>query len=108
MSELIVFWLSVLGCTYIVTQSSIGSPVRRVMSRLLGRFRVLMYCPACFSFWVGLVFWLLGARHGLRAYEAALSSCALGALWSEWGSSLSPWQAETGEPSVKTEKATNG
>lgn len=94
MKDLIWFSLVVLGVIYAVTQSRVGAIVRRPWRALWGKyegFASFAYCPACFGFWVGLA---LGLHFNFRPLEAAFVACALGALWSEYGSSLDPWDTE--------------
>lgn len=94
MKDLIWFSLVVLGVIYAVTQSRIGVIVRRPWRGLWGKYEGIasfIYCPGCFGFWAGLA---LGSRFHLQPLEAAFAACALGALWSEYGSSLDPWDAE--------------
>lgn len=56
--------LPALGAVYLVTTSAIGSPFRVALGTVLhsyplarGWLRILIYCPACVGFWIGLAFW---------------------------------------------------
>lgn len=73
MVELLQFALLVIGITYLLTKSTILVFWRLLISTTLGKlpalgpmFMVLIYCPPCTSFWVGLA---LGHTilHGLMA-----------------------------------------
>ena len=92
MRDLFLWALAVLGLIYIVTQSVIGRPIRMWVASKGMAFEVLVYCPACCGFWIGLGLYLLipSSEIGLLY---ALAGCGLGALWSEYGPS-SVWEME--------------
>lgn len=91
---MIEFALVAMGITYVITTSYIMVPIRQLLVRASGDsfdFAVLLYCPACMGFWVGV---LLGAAGlwperdvvGLNAaWRAGFAATALGALWSQYG-----------------------
>ena len=54
MADLIIFILTTLGCTYIVTESAVFEPVRVRLSRI-GVLSRLFNCGVCMSFWMGLL-----------------------------------------------------
>lgn len=109
---LVKFTLLVLGITYIITQSAIGTPVRLVVSKLGRFFAALIYCPACTGFWVGGTLGALGYKpwpmfsHPQLILETAIAGCALMALWKEYGPQVDVWALEQG--SDQTQEKTNG
>lgn len=85
--EIVRYVLIVCGLIYAVTQSAIFSPIRLFVARRLGgTLRMLIYCPACSGFWIGLMAvrflpWQTGAVWQ-SMLESAVCAMALGALWS--------------------------
>jgi len=83
--DLIRFGLLLTGLTYILTKSTIFGMVRIPLLVLFRKlplgswFAVLLYCPACASFWFGVALarahlWPL--QHVLWGHlDAAISSC---------------------------------
>lgn len=74
-----------LGLTYGITQSWIGRVLRLLVARIGFPFEVLVYCPACTGFWVGLYLGAAGLWPGAELFwspvPSALALMALGALW---------------------------
>ena len=90
------------GLIYIGTRSAILHAPRMAVADIHDLFEVLMYCPACFGFWVGVALKYLGYWDG-SAIEAGIISCALGALWGEYGPS-SVWAQERGDDNTLEKK----
>lgn len=82
----LVFW----GLVYITTQSAILQSLRIAILRRSLFLGVLVFCPACSGFWIGLGFGLLGlygpalAPNSIAWLESALACTALGYLWSTY------------------------
>lgn len=89
LADLLSWCLMIAGAIYFVTESVIASPFRgfvvglgRALHRGLGGFlTLLLYCPACAGFWLGL-----SAGYALESpfttpLEAGVVAMALGALW---------------------------
>jgi hypothetical protein len=98
--ELLQYGLTLVGIVYIVSQSYVFRPIRILASnlRLLG---VLIYCPACTGFWVGLLLWKLGYYpfhvNQLHVFEPGIVGCALGALWGTHGPAVDAWSLDRGK-----------
>lgn len=102
---LVRFELLVLGLTYILTRSTIFGLVRVVLLYVLtwipamfGTWlAVLLYCPACASFWIALVLakWHLWPLHAALwgNLDAAVCSCGLIAVVTN-NLSSDVWDAE--------------
>ena len=69
--DLITYALSVFGLTYIVGQSKISLPVREFLANTRNVLLVflidLVECPACASWWIGLI-------HGFFTQPGPLSA----------------------------------
>lgn len=71
-----------LGIVYVVTESAIASPLRMAFARTTPLAVGLIYCRACFGFWVGLATKGL-APHGVHnAFVSGLFVMLLGYVWS--------------------------
>jgi hypothetical protein len=89
--ELLFHWirytLILWGLAYIVTQSAIMLPFRRLMLRMNVVLGVLAFCPACSGFWLGAGLGAVGIYGPALAplssawIESALISTILGYLW---------------------------
>ena len=90
LTDLTVFVLIVWGVVYVTTGSALGAIIRVPIMRLNppALFRVLLYCPKCQAFWIGLVLglivqyapqvlWLGGELHGREWLELAPRPLAL-------------------------------
>ncbi len=69
-----------VGLIYLITRSSIFAPIRTalaVSSKLLG---LLLYCPACSGFWIGVVYALIYVQPWLGCVQLGLASMGLGAI----------------------------
>ena len=56
-AEFIVIALAVFGVAWIIADSKISLPARRLVAKHLGAeslFLTLLECPPCLSFWLGL------------------------------------------------------
>lgn len=84
--------LVVAGVIYFVTDSAIFAPIRVKLAKGSWFRAGLLYCPACFGFWVGVALqWLwpfgfephyIGAwAIPLRWLASGTAAMALGALW---------------------------
>lgn len=79
MEELALHLMGAVGCTVVLTMSSICAPIRRLGCKLL--LRILptcpLYCGMCTGTWVGLLFGLHHfATKGATLHETlALSAC---------------------------------
>lgn len=80
-------WLGLVwGSVYLVTDSVIFDPLRVLLSRWGRAYAmVLLHCPACTGFWVGLAlgglgFWPVEGGF-LSPLYSAIVACAAGALW---------------------------
>lgn len=103
-------WAAIaIGLIYLITESLIASPLRWVFSRLGIYTRVLIYCPACTGFWVGLAlgalgYWLPNAPIEQRLFQSSLAATTVGAIWGRTGVN-SAWFAEQGTADdLETEK----
>lgn len=56
MTQLLVWACVVLGVVYVITHSVIFMPVRMWLAKKSVWLDVLLYCPMCVSFWVGLFY----------------------------------------------------
>lgn len=96
---LLQYGLTLIGIVYIVSQSYIFRPIRIIASylRLLG---VLIYCPSCTGFWVGLLLHYAGYYpfhvKGFGVVEPGIVGCALGAVWGVYGPSTDTWSLDRG------------
>ncbi len=99
---LCIFILTTLGLVYIVTQSSIMHAPRMWIADVHGKLEMLIYCPACTGFWVGVTLKFLGYWHG-AVLEAGIIACALGALWGVYGPD-NVWAQERGHDDTQEEK----
>lgn len=89
--ELFFHWLRfgviVWGLAYIVTQSSIILPLRLFVLKRSNFLGALIFCPACSSFWIGVLLGALGlygpplAPLSVSWLESALISTVLGYFW---------------------------
>jgi hypothetical protein len=93
------YMLLLLGLVYLITQSVIMAPLRKLLTRV-PLLLTLVYCPACTGFWVGV---MLGST-GLWPFgevlfipiESGIGACAIGALWGEYGPSTDVFALEQG------------
>lgn len=69
---MIEFYLTCIGITILITQSSILEPLRNHISRLGEKFDELIHCAMCTGFWVGLFFSFVYEYNML--YAASISS----------------------------------
>lgn len=85
------FIVLVLATIYVVTQSNIFSVGRvlfaKVVVKLFPSYVAfyaiqLIYCPACFGFWVGLAAAYRNVWPGQSTLEAACFTMLLGVVWS--------------------------
>ena len=90
--SLLIFSLLVVGVVYIVTQSAIFHLPRVWIADRHVMLEMLIYCPACTGFWVGVVLSLLGYGN-LSWLEGGIVACAIGALWGVYGPG-NIWQQE--------------
>jgi hypothetical protein len=97
MYELLQYGLTLVGLVYIVSQSFIFRPIRLLASNLRV-LEVLIYCPSCTGFWVGLLLWKLGYypfHVKIWLLEPGCVGCALGALWATYGG-IDAWSLDRG------------
>jgi hypothetical protein len=59
MLQLIIFFLSCLGATFIINISYIFKPIREKAACISESLGKLLKCPMCMGFWVGLIFRIL-------------------------------------------------
>lgn len=52
--NLIIFILSSVGCTFIVTESYIFSPIREYITKKIPKLGYLLGCNQCMGMWVGM------------------------------------------------------
>jgi hypothetical protein len=97
--ELLQYGLTLIGIVYIVAQSYVFKNVRLLASNLK-LLEVLVYCPSCVGFWVGLLLWKLGYYpfhvKALAGFEPGIVGCAIGAVWSVWGPNSDTWALDRG------------
>lgn len=55
MLDFIIFILSTIGLTFIVTQSYIFKPLREKITKINKYLGKLLHCTMCFGFWSGLI-----------------------------------------------------
>ena len=98
MVDFLHYTLTLLGVVYIVAQSYIFRPVRILLSKIHVSVAVLLYCPACLGFWVGLWLWKLGLYpFEVKLFvEPGIVGCVLGAIWTTYGPQTQTWQADQG------------
>jgi hypothetical protein len=94
MLKLIHFVLTVLGLTYIVTQSSIMAPLRMAIAKRSALLAQLIYCPACAGFWVGMAVAAVRDSGLHDVLTAAIVACGLMATWAAAFLHTSSWQLE--------------
>lgn len=71
-----------LGIVYVVTESAIAAPLRMAFARTTSLAGGLIYCRACFGFWVGLATSGI-APHGVHnTFVSGLCIMLLGYAWS--------------------------
>lgn len=89
------YMLLLWGILYFITQSSIFGGVRMLVLAKARQLGMLLYCPACTGFWIGLLLggsrWFplelftdTGSRWTLTityVLTSGLASMALGAIW---------------------------
>lgn len=93
LAQLVVFTLYVLGATYVVTESSIFAPVRILLGTANPWLQMLLYCPKCVAFWVGLSapllaldrVWAFGLSTPAVFVVSAFSGCGIGLLGAHLG-----------------------
>ncbi len=99
--SVVLYALVLCGCVYIVTQAEITHFARHALfmavtskppslKRLpFALLSMLVMCPACSAFWIGILLCVGGywpfAPVVSAHLEAAVGSCALGAIWDVWG-----------------------
>ncbi len=97
--EVLQYGLTLIGIVYIVSQSLIFKPIRLIVSSL-GLLEVLIYCPSCVGFWVGLLLHWVGYYpfhvKGFWVVEPGIVGCAFGAIWSAYGPSTNTWALDRG------------
>ncbi len=99
--------LITVGLVYLVTQSTIFSPLRKVVSKAGIFFEVLIYCPACSGFWLGGLASAWLQPSGIETLlQAAIKGAALGALWGVYGPE-SPWNIEMERSDAEKAKASD-
>lgn len=59
MLEFIIFILSVVGFTIIITQSSLFKPIRNLGQKIHPKFGKFLNCPMCIGFWGGIIVYIL-------------------------------------------------
>jgi len=70
MESLLLYLIGAVGCTLVLTTSSICAPIRKAGCRFLLRFihkGCPLYCSMCSGFWVGV---LVGVTYAVRANVA--------------------------------------
>ncbi len=78
---MLIYTLTALGGIYAVTGASLTRPVRVFVSALSPTLGTLLSCPPCAGFWLGFGLWPLYKPLWQNPFEAALATCAIGALW---------------------------
>jgi hypothetical protein len=107
MLQLIHFALLTLGLTYIVTQSSIMVLPRMWLAEKAFLLKLLIYCPACTGFWVGVALQLVHNYGFPNSACAGISACGLMATWAAAFLPVSSWTLEQ-EDAPSEKKETHG
>jgi hypothetical protein len=55
MLAILKFIFATVGLTFIVTQSKIFKPIRKLGSKIHKDIGYFLECPMCFGFWAGLI-----------------------------------------------------
>lgn len=84
LSDLLQWALTVLGVTYLITDSVIFAAVRVILCRGSLFRTTLIYCPACTGFWVGVASGFLQPDLWISPVQSGLSAMALGRMWAEF------------------------
>ena len=94
---LLEYFVFSLGLVYIVTESIVFSPVRVFAIRISRTLTVMLYCRACFGFWVGVSTASLSPFHAhpapLRNVLSGMAVMLLGYVWGKLTANDS-WTAE--------------
>ncbi len=84
--EFVRYVLLVWGLIYLVTQSAIFAPIRATILHFSRFAGILVFCPSCSGFWIGICVALLGAyTQGLgwipSWIESGVIAMPLGHIW---------------------------
>jgi hypothetical protein len=101
---LLLHWfLMVSAIIYIITRSSIASPLRVMTGMALERWpvvrgfvRMLIYCAACSGFWIGAAFardWPFEGPWWSRIAGSALAALTIGSVWSNYWPPIYEYEA---------------
>ena len=95
MTGLVVRWACVMvGLIYFTTESAFFAPVRVRLARSSDFLRMLLYCPACSGFWLGLLISSQWPDRG-PAYVlmSGIAGMGVGAMWATFHDNVA-WIAE--------------
>ena len=73
----IVWSLTVIGITVIVTQSEIFAPIRKALTKINKYLGALFGCSFCFSFWAGMLISLLTQTNTGNLFLEGCLGCGL-------------------------------
>jgi hypothetical protein len=91
--ELLHYILLLTGVGYLITQSLIFRPLRKLVAKAGAVPAAFIYCPACTGFWIGLgltPYWPFESSY----IGSGIASAALMALWKEYGPQINVWAIE--------------
>lgn len=102
MTGLVAWALVVVGAVYFTTESVIFAPIRIELSKAATArgarlLEVLLYCPACSAFWIGLLaapLFPIEAPLVLRVVCSGLGAMGLGASWDKALGPSRAWEVE--------------
>jgi hypothetical protein len=101
METLLLYLIGAVGCTLVLTASSICAPIRKASCRLLLRFITIgcpLYCAMCSGVWVGLA---VGAAYVHRisvqgCFDVLVTIAVFGFSTSACAHTLSWWLRSKG------------
>jgi hypothetical protein len=84
LSRIIVICMAVFGCAWIIADSKISLPLRKWIASWSGEQSIILMlieCPPCLSFWLGLATGI-GLGLGFYAFPLALvTTCFSVVIW---------------------------
>jgi hypothetical protein len=102
--ELLHYIFLLTGMGYLITQSLIMRPLRKLVAKAGAVPAAFIYCPSCTGFWIGLAltpYWPFESSY----LGSAISATALMALWKEYGPQINPWMHEQAPTEVQRQVA---